>query len=57
MNLFQEFDKLGMVAFGYLLVDALYDLRSPSARTWRTYVRMLIGIGGLFVDSYLVFFY
>ena len=56
MNLFKFFDVFGIAVFSFLLIDAILDLRD-GRKNLRTYARLFIGVGGLLVDTYLVFFY
>lgn len=53
-QLLQFFDKFGLAVFLFLFIDALLDLEKK--QDWRTYVRLGIGIAGLIVDGYNVFF-
>ena len=56
MNLYKFFDTIGLAVFTFLLIDALWDIQRGN-RDVRTYIRLAIGVGGLLVDGYLVFFY
>ncbi|MBI1960844.1 MAG: hypothetical protein HYS43_01035 [Candidatus Liptonbacteria bacterium] len=56
MNLYKSFDKIGIFVFAFLTVDSLVYLQSGET-DWRVWLRLAIGISGLFVDGYLVFFY
>jgi uncharacterized membrane protein len=55
MNLYKTFDVIGIAVFAFITIDAAVSLRSE--RSWRIWVRLCIGIAGLLVDGYLVFFY
>ncbi|MFH0929724.1 MAG: hypothetical protein V1814_00540 [Candidatus Moraniibacteriota bacterium] len=55
-NLYKFFDIFGLVVFSFLLIDSLIYIKS-GAYDWRTIMRLLIGIGGLAVDGFLVFIY
>jgi hypothetical protein len=55
-NLYKFFDYFGLLTFSFLLGDALVDL-SLGLSSWRIYTRLIIGVGGLLIDGYLVFFY
>jgi hypothetical protein len=57
MNLYKFFDHFGLIVFLFLFIDAVLDIRARKNVTWRTYARVLIGIGGLAVDGFLVFIY
>lgn len=56
VNLYKFFDYFGLIIFTFLLIDAIYDLKKGE-KNWRIYLRLSIGILGLLVDSFLVFFY
>lgn len=56
MNLFKFFDYFGIVVFTFLIIDSLVYMYEGD-KSWRVLLRLLIGIGGLLVDGYLVFFY
>ena len=55
-NLYKKFDYLGIAVFSFLLIDSLIYLNA-GVSDWRVYSRLIIGIGGLLIDGYLVFFY
>ena len=57
INLFKFFDTFGLIVFSFLLIDALIDIKTSSERNWRMYARLIIGVAGLLVDGFLVFFY
>lgn len=56
MNLYKFFDHFGVIIFAFLLLDSIFYIRQGII-DWRVYIRLLIGISGLLVDGYLVFFY
>lgn len=56
MNLYKFFDHFGIIVFIFLTIDAIYDL-NVGRKELRTYIRLLIGVGGFLIDGYLVFFY
>ena len=56
MNLYKFFDKFGIIIFAFLIIDSILYLKSGVV-DWRVYTRLFIGIAGLLVDSYLVFFH
>ncbi|MBI4121309.1 MAG: hypothetical protein HY457_03600 [Parcubacteria group bacterium] len=56
MQLFQYFDTLGILVFAFIFVDAMLEMREREP-TWRTYLRLVIGFFGFFIDSYFVFLY
>ena len=56
MTLFKFFDYFGLIVFLFILVDAIYDIKQGK-KNWRVYLRLLIGLAGLLVDGFLVFFY
>ena len=55
-NLYKFFDYFGVVIFTFLIIDSIIYLNAGIA-DWRVYTRLLIGISGLLVDGFLVFFY
>ncbi len=55
-NLYKFFDYFGVVVFMFLIIDSMVYLNAGIA-DWRVYTRLLIGVGGLLVDGFLVFFY
>ena len=55
-NLYKFFDYFGILVFLFLLWDAIADINSGIVN-WRVYTRLIIAIGGIIVDGYLVFFY
>ncbi len=55
-NLYKFFDYFGVVVFTFLIIDSIFYLNA-GITDWRVYLRLLIGIGGLLVDGFLVFFY
>ncbi|MFH0929754.1 MAG: hypothetical protein V1814_00705 [Candidatus Moraniibacteriota bacterium] len=55
-NLYKFFDNFGLIVFAFLLIDSLVYIQA-GAYNWRTIIRLLIGIGGLAVDGFLVFIY
>jgi len=55
-NLYKFFDNFGLLVFAFLTWDALMDI-DDGIDGWRVYFRLIIGILGLLVDGYLVFFY
>ena len=57
VNLYKFFDHFGLFIFSFLLIDALFDILKRKNVTWKTYVRAIIGVGGLLIDGFLVFFY
>ena len=56
MNIYKFFDHFGIIIFTFLIIDSIFYLKSGIA-DWRVYTRLLIGISGLLVDGFLVFFY
>ncbi len=57
MNLYEFFDRFGILVFAFLTGEALYSIIKEENRNWRVFVRLAIGVTGFIVDSYLVFFY
>ena len=55
-NLYKFFDNFGLIVFAFLLIDSLVYIQ-VGTYDWRTIVRLFIGVGGLMVDGFLVFFY
>jgi len=55
-NLYKFFDYFGLPVFTFIFLDALFTVLTGDA-TWRVCLRLLIGIGGILIDGYLVFFY
>ncbi|MFA5841762.1 MAG: type II secretion system protein [Candidatus Paceibacterota bacterium] len=55
-SLYKKFGYLGLATFTFLLVDSLIYIKAGIS-DWRIYTRLIIGIGGLLIDGYLVFFY
>ncbi len=55
-NIYKFFDYFGLVVFLFLLIDSLMYIRE-GVIDWRIILRLLIGIGGLIVDGFLVFIY
>lgn len=55
-NLYKFFDYFGVVIFIFLIIDSVFYFNAGMT-DWRVYIRFLIGIGGLSVDGFLVFFY
>jgi hypothetical protein len=55
-NLYKFFDYFGLVVFSFLVIDSLVFMQEGDFG-WRTLIRLMIGIGGLFVDGFLVFVY
>jgi len=55
-NLYKFFDFFGLPVFLFLLIDSLLYIYSGSL-DWRILARLVIGIGGLIIDGFLVFFY
>lgn len=55
-NIYKFFDYFGLIIFSFILSDSILYL-IDGIKDWRVYIRLLIGIGGLLVDGYLVFFY
>lgn len=47
------FDRFGLIVFLFILFDAVYDIMR-SRRSWRVWLRLVIGIAGLVVDGTLV---
>jgi len=56
MNLYKFFDKFGILVFLFILIDAIFEIKS-GRNDFRVILRLLIGIGGLLIDGYLVFFH
>jgi hypothetical protein len=55
-NLYKFFDHFGLIVFLFLTVDSLLFMQDGDYG-WRVVTRLLIGIGGLVVDGFLVFIY
>jgi len=55
-NLYKFFDYIGVVVFAYLIFDSLLYI-NDGIIDFRTIIRLLIGIGGLIIDGFLVFVY
>jgi hypothetical protein len=55
-NLYKFFDYFGIIVFAFLFIDSATSIWAGS-NDWRTIIRLLIGIGGLLVDGFLVFIY
>jgi hypothetical protein len=55
-NLYKSFDYLGVIAFSFLVGDALLDLQDGIGH-WRVWVRLFVSSAGFLVDGYLIFFY
>jgi len=55
-NLYKFFDHFGLIVFAFITLDSIAYL-AGGVQNWRVYTRLFIGIGGLLVDGYLVFFY
>ena len=55
-NLYKFFDYFGIIVFAFLIVDSLTYVETGMV-DWRVITRLLIGIGGLIVDGFLVFVY
>ena len=55
-NIYKFFDYFGIIVFGYLLVDSAVYLQEGIS-DWRVIARLLIGVGGLMVDGFLIFIY
>jgi len=53
MNLYTFFDTLAIPLWIFLIVDAILDLKKGN-KSWRVYVRLLIGVVALVVDFVLV---
>jgi len=56
MNLYKFFDKFGIIIFAFIIIDSILYLKSGVV-DWRVYTRLFIGLVGLLVDGYLVFFH
>lgn len=56
MNLYKFFDYFGIVIWTFLIVDSIFYLNAGII-DYRIWLRLLVGICGLVVDGYLVFFY
>jgi hypothetical protein len=55
MNIPVFFDRFGLIIFSFLVVDSLMYLKE-NKRDVRAMVRLGIGVVGLAVDGYMVFF-
>ncbi|MFA5777805.1 MAG: hypothetical protein WC906_05225 [Parcubacteria group bacterium] len=55
-NLYKFFDYLGIIVFPYLALDSIWYI-IDGIFDFRILIRLLIGIGGLIIDGYLVFIY
>ena len=55
-NPFKFFDTFGLIVFTFLIIDAIIDLNKKKTRNWRVWIRLIIGILGLLVDTSLVLF-
>ena len=53
MNIYQFVDQFGIAVFIYLILDGLVDIEKDSHNN-RAWVRIIIGLLGLFVDLYSV---
>lgn len=56
------FDRFGLIAFLYIIIDAIYDLFFSKDRNsayhkkqrWKVWLRFFIGVVGVIVDGFLV---
>jgi len=55
-NLYKFFDYFGLVVFLFLMIDSLMYIKVGIV-DWRIILRLIIGIGGIAIDGYLVFIY
>lgn len=55
-NLYKFFDYFGLPTFTFLTVDSLVYIFDGDV-SWRVWVRLFIGVAGILVDGYLVFFH
>lgn len=55
-NIYKFFDYFGLVVFSFLAIDSLMYIREGIV-DWRIILRLIIGIGGMVIDGYLVFIY
>jgi len=53
-NIYKTFDYLGLPAFLFLFIDAIYDL-SQGNNNWRVWGRIIITFFGMIIDGYLIF--
>ncbi|MCK4635411.1 MAG: hypothetical protein KAT32_00970 [Candidatus Moranbacteria bacterium] len=56
INLFKFFDYFGLPVFIFLMTDSIFYLLAGDD-SWRVIIRLLIGVAGVLVDGYLVFFH
>lgn len=56
INLYKFFDCFGIVVFLFLAIESIFYIISGTANLG-AWIRLFIGIGGLLVDGFLVFFY
>jgi len=55
-NLYAFFDHIGVVVFAFLHIDSIAYIMQDGGDL-RTFIRLGIGIAGVIIDGYLVFFY
>ena len=55
-NLYKFFDNFGIIVFAFLTIDSIAYI-SAGMYDWRIILRLIIGVGGLMIDGFLVFFY
>jgi uncharacterized membrane protein len=55
-NIYKFFDYFGLVVFLFLAIDSLMYIEEEIV-DWRIILRLIIGIGGIVIDGYLVFIY
>jgi len=56
INLYKFFDYFGIIIFLFIFLEAAFYIKLGTANLG-DWLRLLIGIGGLLVDGFLVFFY
>jgi len=56
MNLYKFFDYFGLLVFLFIFFDALFAIWKKEGN-WRVWIRLFIGVAGILVDGYLVFFH
>lgn len=56
IHLLKFFDNFGLVVFTFIIIDSIIDLTNKKTRTWRAWVRLVIGILGLLTDLSLIIY-
>jgi len=55
-NVYKFFDYFGLPVFSFLIFDSIFYIITGNY-DWRVMARLLIGIGGVIVDGFLVLVY